>query len=106
MSTTATNEDPLKHLKQQLKDIDGQLQELKITVSNPSDNPRFDRKPMANVIIPNKLFILWDKKTTLQRRLSASVSKHYDLGQSCIGKDLTLEKTALVEKRLNKESSR
>ena len=51
MSTTVTNEDPLKHLKQQLKDIDGQLQELKITVS-------FDRKPIANVIIPNKLFLL------------------------------------------------
>ena len=105
MSTsTTTNEDPQKQLKQQLKDIDNQLQELKIPVSNPTDNPRFDRKPIANIIIPNKLFLLWDRKTTLQRRLGASVSKHYDLAQSCIGKNLTL--TALVEKRLKKESSR
>ena len=88
MSMTATNEDSLNHLKQQLKDIDGQLQELKITVSNPSDNPRFDRNSIANTIIPIKLFLLWDKKTTLQRRLSANVSKHYDLAQSCLEKQL------------------
>ena len=87
MSTpTMTNEDPQKHLKHQLKDIDNQLQELKIPVSNPTDNPCFDRKPIANIGIPNKLFLLWDRKTTLQRRLGASVSKYYDLAQSCIGK--------------------
>lgn len=96
----------LKELKQQLKGIDDQLKELKITVTNPSDNPHSSRKPIANAIIPNKLFLLWDKKTALQRKLRASVSKHYDLAQSCIGKHLILEKTDSMEKRLKKESSR
>ena len=108
MSTTATNRDDSAqtHLKQQLKDIDDQLKEIKITVNNPSDNPRSNRKPIACVVIPNKLFLLWDMKTTFQRQLSASVSKHYELAQCCIGKDLTLQKTALLGKRFKKESSR
>ena len=108
MSTsTMTNDSEMdlqKQLKQQLKDIDDQLQELNIPVSSSTDNPRFNRKPIANIDIPSKLFLLWDRKITLQRRLGASVSKHCDLAQSCMGKNLTL--TDLVEKRLKKESSR
>lgn len=94
-------------LKKQLKDIDDQLKELKVTVKNPSENSRFDRKPIVDLVIPNKLFLLWDRKTTLQKKLGACVSKHYDMAQSCIqGKKLILEKSALVEKRLKKEASR
>ena len=107
MSTpTMKNEDLQKQLKQQLKAIDDQLQELKISVSNPTDKSCFTRKPIADIVIPNKLFLLWDRKTALQRKLGASVSKHCNLAQSCIGKDLTLKVSESVEKRLKKESSR
>ena len=107
MSTpTMTNYDEdqprQKQLEQQLKAINDQL---KISVSNPTDKPFFTRKPTADIVIPNKLFLLWDRKTTLQRKLGASVSKHCNLAQSCIGKDLTLTVSELVEKRLKKESS-
>lgn len=97
----------LDHLKQQLKDIDNQLLELKITVKDPPGSPHSDREPIGTLVIPNKLFLLWDRKTALQRKLSASVSKHYDLAQSCLqGREIILEKSALVEKRFKKESSR
>lgn len=94
-------------LKKQLKDINDQLKDLKVIVENPSENPRFDKKPIADLVIPNKLFLLWDRKTTLQRKLGACVSKHYDMAQSCIqGKKLILEKSASVEKRLKKVASK
>ena len=103
---TKYDEDQQKQLEQQLKAINDQLQELKISVSNPTDKPFFTRKPTADIVITNKLFLLWDRKTTLQRKLGASVSKHCNLAQCCIGKDLTLTVSELVEKRLKKESSR
>ena len=35
-------------------------------VSSSTDKPCFTRKPTANIVFPNKLFLLWDRKITLR----------------------------------------
>ena len=57
-------------LKQQLKELNQEIQGLKIAVQNPSDHGKKEQAGLAaNLVIPNKLYLLWDRKISLQKKL-------------------------------------
>jgi len=83
--------DPLKQLKAQLKAVNEEIQGLVIEVEDPSTHPSYSARPdetVASLRIPNKLFLLWDKKISLQRKIGATVSSLLDMANARI-KDYT-----------------
>ena len=70
--------------------LDEEIALHEILVTRATSHARYgamlDKKPVANLAIPNKLFLLWAAKRSLQERLCTSVSKHYELvNQSIFG---------------------
>ena len=95
-----------------LEEIDKELQQLTIIVEAPTNNPRsgaLDHKqPVASLQIPNKFFLLLDRKNCLEKLLGTSVSKHSEIanfiieaGGMKIGKNATT-----AEERLKRQSTR
>lgn len=98
--------------KKQLKEIDAQIELLKITVESASVNPHYTsmrhKGTAASLCIPNKLYLLWDRRNKLQAKLGASVLKLSAMANDSIkGKILTLDTDEdSVETRLATESCR
>jgi len=94
------------------KDIDAEMEKFKITVERPSENPHYSsmkhKGPIASLSIPNKLYMFWDKRNKLQRKMGASVLKYTVMANSRIkGKILSLKTDEdSVETRLVTESYR
>jgi len=91
-------------LRKKLKAVDEEIQQLHITVEDPSLSPHYkekkDQDPVASLVIPNKL---WDRRVCLQKDLGVSVSKHSDMANSRIKRyhNVVIRSSAsTVEKRL------
>ena len=53
-----------------------------IEVADPSTSPHYDpraNETVASLNIPNELFLLWDKKIQLQKRMGSAASKLADM---------------------------
>ena len=93
------------------EEVEDELKHMPITVAQASSNPVHHRgsilksQPIASLVIPNKLYLLWDKKVTLQKKLGISVSRHLDLINNSIAGTIQA-KGISVETRLRKESLR
>jgi len=65
--------------------VNAGIQQLRIEViSNPHYGGARSSETVASLVIPNQLFLLWDRKITLQKRLGTSVSQHLDMANSRI----------------------
>ena len=65
-----------------LKAVNVEIQRLEIEVVDPSTNPHCGARAneaVASLIVPNKLFLLWDSKIELQKRIGATISKLSDM---------------------------
>ena len=55
----------------ELEDFKKELKEVKIIVANPTSNENYvknlGKTPLYSLLIPNKLFFLWQKHRTLRR---------------------------------------
>ena len=94
-------------LRRQLKEVDEEIKQLHITVEDPSSSTHYkekkDQDPVASLVIPNRLYLLWDRRVCLQKNLGVSVSKHSDMANSRIERthNVTIRSSATtVEKRL------
>ena len=91
----------------ELQSLNEEISSFKICLADASSNPRYramvDKNPVANLQIPNKLFLLWSTKFILEDRLCISVCKHYELAnQNICGGELLPQ----INKRLQKEASK
>ena len=80
-----------------------------ISIADASSHPRYramlQKAPVASLQIPNKLFLLWSAKQSLQKKLFTSVSKHYEMvNDSIVGGKLNPVRE--LNLRLQKEASR
>ena len=94
-------------LRRQLKEVDEEIKQLHITVEDPSSSTHYkekkDQDPVASLVIPNRLYLLWERRVCLQKNLGVSVSKHSDMANSHIERthNVTIRSSATtVEKRL------
>ena len=107
---TAQNTKELQELA--AEKLDKELQETIITVTDANNSHVYGRnsethdQPIASLVIPNKLYLLWDKKKDLQRKLGISVSTQLQLCNDSIGGEKKLNDILLVKERLRKQSTR
>ena len=91
----------------ELQSLNEEISAFRILLADSSSNPRYrammNKNPLANLQIPNKLFLLWSAKIILEERLCISVCKHYELAnQHICGGELLPQ----INKRLQKEASK
>ena len=59
-----------KKLRDQVRAVDEEIQKMEIAVDHPTSNKQFqrmkDKTPVASLAIPNKLYLLLDKRLRLQ----------------------------------------
>ena len=96
-----------------LEKIEEELQQLIIVVEAPTKHRRsgdLDHKqPVASLQIPNKFFLLSDKKNCLEKLLGTSVSKHSEMANSIIESADRMKignKATTAEERLKRQSAR
>jgi len=98
---------PLNADIKKLKEIVAEIDMLKIMVESASASPMMKHKgTIASLCIPNKLYLLWEKRKTLQRKLGSRELKLVEMASSCVkGKVLTLKADVdSVKSRLSTES--
>jgi len=73
-------------LQSELQSAYAALNSLQITLAYVSKHPRYaafrEKKPIANLHIPNQAFMLWSRIQHLQRQLCIGVTKHSELVNS------------------------
>ena len=99
-----------------LQRIYEQLNELSIvcepptSCSNPRTVPMQHMDPVTSLRIPNRFYLLADRKNCLEKMIGASVSKRLEMANSIIeagGAAVKISATATsVETRLERESNR
>ena len=93
-------------------EVEKELQESIITVADASSSPLYMQdpiqkaQPVASLVIPNKMYLLWDRKISLQKKLGINSSKRLELANERIGGTLKVKLISSVKTRLEKESSR
>ena len=98
--------------KAELDSLKEEMKEMNITHRSPTTSinyvkiVRSGKTPIYSLVIPNKLFLLWQKHRELQNQLGQQPSKLVALASHSVhGITLKLDASAL-EKRLQNESSR
>ena len=95
-----------------LQSIDEQLQQIVIVSEAATCNHRCgamrDMQPIASLRIPNKFYVLSDRKNCLEEIVGTSVSKHLEIANSIIdaGGVKIRSSASTVEERLKGESTR
>ena len=99
-----------------LKQINAELKSLTIAVQNgnfhrrlKSLSKRHDKQtqPVATLLIPNRLFLLWSKKRSLPYCEGCnSIFKHSALANLCLENGAALAEVESVEERLAKRASK
>ena len=91
--------------------LEKELQDAIITVTSANTSHVYarssgtrDQQPIASLVIPNKLYLLWDKKKDLQRKLGIAVSEQLRLCNDSIGGEKKLKDIVSVKERLRKQS--
>ena len=101
--------DVLRMSRAELKSLNEEIKLNRILVTNASSHYRYDalkaKNPVANLEIPNILFLLWAKIRSLQSQLCISVCKHSELVNDSICGG-TVNVAAKLEIRLQNETSR
>lgn len=98
--------------KELYSEVEKELEESIITVTDASSSPLYLQKtiqkaqPVASLVIPNKMYLLWDRKISLQRKMGIGSSKRLELANERIGGTIKAKLVSSVETRLEKESSR
>lgn len=93
-------------------ELEKELQENVITIASANSSPLYTQRciqkaqPVASLEIPNKLYLLWDRKISLQKKMGVSVSKRLQLLNDRIGGTIKAKVIPTVETRLEKESIR
>lgn len=93
-------------------ELEKELREHVITLTSADRSPLHTQRriqelqPVASLVIPNKLYLLWDRKISLQNKMGMSVSKRLELANDRIGGTIKAKAISTVEKRLEKESIR
>ena len=99
-------------MRQLYEELDKELQETIITVTSANSshvcarNSEIHDQPIASLVIPNKLYLLWNKKKDLQRKLGITVSAQLQLCNDSIGGEKRLKDIVSVKERLRKQSTR
>ena len=94
------------------EELEKELQEAIIAVTSANTSHVYARnsgtrdQPIASLVIPNKLYLLWDKKKDLQRKLGITVSEQLRLCNDSIGGEKKLKDIVSVKERLRKQSIR
>jgi len=95
------------------EELEKELQETVVAVTSANSSHVYARKSagthdqaIASLVIPNKLYLLWDKKMNLQRHLDITVSGYLELCNNSIGGEKRLKDNVSVEERLRKQSAR
>ena len=82
-------------MRDKLKAVDEEIRQLYITVEDPCSSTHFSemrkKKPVASLIVPNKRYLLWDRRVGLQKDLGVSVSKHSEMANSRIKRDCNVD---------------
>jgi len=99
-----------------LEQINAELKSLTIAVENGSFHRRLSSlskrhdkqtQPVATLLIPNRLFLLWHKKKSLPYCAGCnSVFKHSALANLCLENGAALTEMDSVEKRLARRASK
>ena len=92
----------------ELEQLNKEIDVLKAVVCKASTHPRYGamkaKNPIAALEIPNRLFLLWEEKRSIQGQFCTSVSKHSEL-INCSIEGGKLHEVSSLEKRLQKQSS-
>lgn len=100
-----------KQDKKAYNELQKEIEEVVVAIETASNSHLSNKtflshnRAVASLVIPNKLYLLWDKKITLQKKLGISVSRHLELVNERIAGTIQANSTA-VETRLLKESIR
>ena len=103
---------PPKSNKKLYEELENELEETAITVASASTSHVCNRKsttharPIASLVIPNKLYLLWNRKADLQEKLGIAKSELLGLCNDRIAGDIRLKDTLSVKERLRKQSIR
>jgi len=95
-------------LRNQLQSAYAALNSLQITIADVSKHPRYaacrEKKPIANLQIPNQAFMLWSRIQHLQRQLCIGVTKHFELVNDIFNGGKVSD-SKVVNERLQKQMS-
>ena len=95
-------------LRNQLQSAYAALNSLQITLADVSKHPTYaacrEKKPIANLQIPNQAFMLWSKIQHLQRQLCIGVTKHFELVNDIFSGGKVSD-SKVVNERLQKQMS-
>ena len=84
--------------------LDEEVALHEILVTRATSHARYsailEKKLVANLGIPNKLFLLWAAKRSLQERLCTSVSKRYELVNQSIFGDIAEAKHEIAKRSI------
>ena len=94
------------------EELEKELQETIVTVTSAKSSHVHARnsgthdQAIASLVIPNKLYLLWDKIMDLQKQLGITVSGYLELCNNSIGGEKRLTEIVSVKERLQKQCAR
>lgn len=97
-------------LRKELTATNKELKETKITVAPPTTNSNYskmvEKNPVNSLVIPNKLFILWNRRRALEGKLRQNTSEYVVMANESLNDIILNTSAASLKKKLSTENSR
>ena len=97
-------------LKKDLTTTNKELKETKITLESPMTNANYskmkEKNPVKSLVIPNKLFLLWKRRRTVEGKLGQKLSEYAEMVNESLHGTTLNASVATLRKKLETENCR